>query len=572
MAKRLVKALGVLVAALLLVGLFALPALAEPKDEPYTINPNGTITFDNGSYPTASKVTFDMPEGASISGIPYEIYEEGMRNAFAVEVAEDAYDYYCWPDAASIFFVNVPDGYYLDGATVTPASAGEAWTDPFDLYVKLSAPATVTVSIKENTLDRVDVDPATGVSVAISSVDVPYLDEAGATLSVSEVTDEFELEKTHKAVLENFDYWYGSDGLDADELLTYDVLYTDSEGYPLTYLSYYGYVTIPIPESWGVDSENYLDSVYVFQYFEMEGEDGIEGEANELLFRLSADGTGAEIRCNELGRFVVLHAVGGSGQTKISGAKIASIGTQYYTGTAVTPELSVTYDGVPLVEGVDYAVTFYNNDGTGPALAKVSGMGAFKGNKYKLFWISKPSVADAQIAPIESQAYTGSAVEPKPRVTFGDATLVEGTDYTLTYKKNVDVGTATVKVSGQGYYKGSQTVEFSIVVKTGWQLEEGRWHFYDEDGMRLADGWATYGGKYYYFGADGELLQEGWVSYQGKWYYIKGYVPMKSGVVQYAGKYYYIEDYNPVVSRWVYSGGYWYHFNSAGVYDQRVKA
>ena len=41
-------------------------------------------------------------------------------------------------------------------------------------------------------------------------------------------------------------------------------------------------------------------------------------------------------------------------------------------------------------------------------------------------------------------------------------TLVNGTDYTVTYANNVKVGTATVTVKGKGNYTGTITLTFMI--------------------------------------------------------------------------------------------------------------
>ncbi len=59
--------------------------------------------------------------------------------------------------------------------------------------------------------------------------------------------------------------------------------------------------------------------------------------------------------------------------------------------------------------------------------------------------------------------YDGKAKEPAAQVTLGGKTLVEGTDYTVSYKDNVGPGTASVTVTGIGEYTGSKTVRFSIL-------------------------------------------------------------------------------------------------------------
>ena len=73
--------------------------------------------------------------------------------------------------------------------------------------------------------------------------------------------------------------------------------------------------------------------------------------------------------------------------------------------------------------------------------------------------------ADAQIftiSAIADQTYAGSPLKPAVVVKDGETTLVENTDYTLTYDNNLNVGTATVTATGIGNYTGTQTKEFAI--------------------------------------------------------------------------------------------------------------
>lgn len=60
--------------------------------------------------------------------------------------------------------------------------------------------------------------------------------------------------------------------------------------------------------------------------------------------------------------------------------------------------------------------------------------------------------------------YTGEEIRPKINVKVGNQVLEEGTHYTLTYKDNVEPGTATVTVTGmeEGGYQGIVTIEFTV--------------------------------------------------------------------------------------------------------------
>ena len=58
--------------------------------------------------------------------------------------------------------------------------------------------------------------------------------------------------------------------------------------------------------------------------------------------------------------------------------------------------------------------------------------------------------------------YNGGAVEPTVTVIDGSTELVIGQDYTVSYSDNVNVGTATVQITGKGNYTGTETMTFAI--------------------------------------------------------------------------------------------------------------
>lgn len=62
-----------------------------------------------------------------------------------------------------------------------------------------------------------------------------------------------------------------------------------------------------------------------------------------------------------------------------------------------------------------------------------------------------------------SVTYTGSAVKPEGiRVYHGSTLLREKAEYTISYKNNMNAGTAQVIVTGKGSYKGKAIAEFTI--------------------------------------------------------------------------------------------------------------
>jgi len=77
---------------------------------------------------------------------------------------------------------------------------------------------------------------------------------------------------------------------------------------------------------------------------------------------------------------------------------------------------------------------------------------------------NKPSVdiTKAVVTGIENKVYTGTAITQEVKVTVDGKVLVKDTDYTVTYKNNIEAGTAEVVITGKGNYKGTKTLSFTI--------------------------------------------------------------------------------------------------------------
>lgn len=138
-----------------------------------------------------------------------------------------------------------------------------------------------------------------------------------------------------------------------------------------------------------------------------------------------------------------------------------------YTGKAISPTLTVKVNGTTLVMGTDYTVTYANNTNVGTASITIQGMGNYLGTKYLSFQITGGAFDSASVTGIgSSYEYTGSAIAPVPTVKIGSTTLASGTDYTVSYKNNTNVGTATVTITGKGNYSGGKSITFSITAKS----------------------------------------------------------------------------------------------------------
>lgn len=72
------------------------------------------------------------------------------------------------------------------------------------------------------------------------------------------------------------------------------------------------------------------------------------------------------------------------------------------------------------------------------------------------------STSGITVKAISVQTYTGKRLRPSVTVKDGNKVMVEGTDYTLTYKNNRYPGRASVTIKGIGNYQGKKTVYFFI--------------------------------------------------------------------------------------------------------------
>ena len=76
---------------------------------------------------------------------------------------------------------------------------------------------------------------------------------------------------------------------------------------------------------------------------------------------------------------------------------------------------------------------------------------------------SSKNISSLSISKISDKTYTGKAIKPSVTVKDGDTKLKKGTDYTVSYKNNKNIGTVSVTIKGKGDYTGSKTIDFKIV-------------------------------------------------------------------------------------------------------------
>ncbi len=135
-------------------------------------------------------------------------------------------------------------------------------------------------------------------------------------------------------------------------------------------------------------------------------------------------------------------------------------------------EEGVEQDGVILTckdnvleKDKDYTVTYKNNAKAGTATVTYKGIGNYSGSVSKKFKITKKAIPADAVAPIGPAAYCKGGAKPVPTVTVDGTELKLNKDFTLAYKNNTKLGTATVTVKGKGNYSGEHTLTFSVVPK-----------------------------------------------------------------------------------------------------------
>ena len=172
----------------------------------------------------------------------------------------------------------------------------------------------------------------------------------------------------------------------------------------------------------------------------------------------------------------------------LTDAMIQTIADQTYTGSALTPDITVKDGETTLVLNTDYEIANYTNntnaasstDASAPTVT-ITGKGNYSGSASKTFTIAPKSLTDEMIQAIADQTYTGSALTPEITVTDGETTLVLNTDYeNVVFTNNTnaaastDASAPTVTITGKGNYTGTATATFNIVSKaaTGVTIED----------------------------------------------------------------------------------------------------
>ena len=148
-----------------------------------------------------------------------------------------------------------------------------------------------------------------------------------------------------------------------------------------------------------------------------------------------------------------------------------------YDAAGVTPSYSVTYNGAGLAGG-EYTVSYLNgsNKRVGTATMILTGTGedkngdgiSFVGSRRINFTVTGTALSSvAKASGIKDMYYTGDKItQDACSLVLKDSpgvSLIEGTDYTVSYDKNINPGSASVIYTGKGGYTGTLKAGFKIL-------------------------------------------------------------------------------------------------------------
>jgi len=156
--------------------------------------------------------------------------------------------------------------------------------------------------------------------------------------------------------------------------------------------------------------------------------------------------------------------------------------TFQYTGQEIRPNVTVRVRGKLLTLDQDYTLEYADNIAVGTGKVIVTGIATasetigYTGTVEIPFEITSDAPAFTLIAlkgtdvTIDGTSfpYTGSPIEPAVTVTVEGRTLTAGKDYSVSYRNNVEPGTATVRITGIATasetvgYTGTVDIDFTI--------------------------------------------------------------------------------------------------------------
>ena len=145
---------------------------------------------------------------------------------------------------------------------------------------------------------------------------------------------------------------------------------------------------------------------------------------------------------------------------------VSPVVDQVYTGAACTPELTIRDGSTILVKDKDYTINYINNVNVGTATITIVGKGNYSDTREIKFNILAKPIGSLMINPLNDQTFRNAPISPDILIKDGAKVLVRDADYTLTYANNLNVGMASVTITGKGNYKDTKVMNFRIIAKS----------------------------------------------------------------------------------------------------------
>ena len=191
---------------------------------------------------------------------------------------------------------------------------------------------------------------------------------------------------------------------------------------------------------------------------------------------------------NYEGKVIKTFNITNSEQKDIYSLNINQLDDETYTGIKITPDVEITDGDYRLSKNADYELSYENNINVGTAKVTIRGIGNYTGTRTLEFNIVQKDINLVTIQDIGDQVHTGEEVEPSVMISDGSAKLVEDKDYNISYSNNVDLGEATITITGIGNYTGTVTKNFNIVEESGEQAKDISELTIDEIGDKIYTG------------------------------------------------------------------------------------
>lgn len=159
----------------------------------------------------------------------------------------------------------------------------------------------------------------------------------------------------------------------------------------------------------------------------------------------------------------------------LGGLTVTDISDQPYTGTNITPEITVTFNGTALVKEADYTVEYSSNMAIGTATVTVTGIGNFTGTKTVTFEIVPVAVnritLSSQMLTLPYNSYGKLSVTFNPtdatnkKVTWKSSNKSVATVDAYGNVIATGIGMATITATSQD---GGYTAQCTVTVKLAW--------------------------------------------------------------------------------------------------------